>query len=108
MVRPAQLEVHGVHIVLQGDQIEASPVKTIGKAPVDRRVLQPVVDVVEAGAFASEPCPAFIRRIEAAHSVEVGKLGRGEGVSEVEKCVHAPIVVESCSKSRNHSTIPTA
>ena len=58
-----------------------------------------------AGAFASEPCPAFVRRIEAAHSVEVGELGLGEGVREVEKCVHAPIVQESGSESRFHSAL---
>lgn len=104
MVRPAQFEVHGVHIVLQGDEIEPAPVLPIRKDPMKGRVIQPFVEVIEPGALPCEPRSAFIGGVVAAHGVEVGIAGCSEGVGEVEKCVHDSIVVESGSKSRNHST----
>lgn len=49
MVGPAQLEVHGVHIVLQSDEIEAAPVLAIAEDIMDRLVVQPFGEVIEPG-----------------------------------------------------------
>lgn len=58
---------------------------------------QPFIEIVEEGALAVEPCPAFLRGVEAAHGVNVVITRRGEYVAEAQKCFHGPL-----SESRVH------
>lgn len=70
MVRPAQLEMHDVQVVLQGDEVEAASVLAIAKDAMDRLVVQPFVDGGKPGALPCEPRPPRVRPFLRQHGGE--------------------------------------